>query len=509
MAVSDQVSERSPSSTEPIPEPSELGPEIKSTLRILVIDDERTLRESCRTFLSSEGYEVEVCGKGNEALELVTRRTYDIVLIDQYMSDVPGGQLLEACLTKNPDTIAIVMTGNPSVEASLQVLRAGAWDYLTKPFSATQLQILIGRAAHSVVIARETKKLNAAAAREYGHSDKVTVLGVAPAFRQAIELARRVARTDASVFITGESGTGKELVAQFIHHNSRRSSRTMVSINCAALPESLLESEMFGHRKGAFTGATRDKPGLLETANGGTMFLDELPEMSTPIQAKLLRVLQDGVVRRVGSETVDAVVNVRFIAATNADPQEATEAGVLRQDLFYRLHVVPIHVPPLRDRQEDIPLLANHFLRSYWSQHRESEEKRPVLADAAVEALCRYGWPGNVRELQNLMEHVVVLAEPASKIQPAQLPFIGGTQEPMTETIASYGGIVDGEPYHEARERILAEFERRYLTALVNRAAGNMSRAARMAGVDRTTLYRLMEKQGLQRETIMVESDSG
>ena len=317
-----------------LPEFADVAPEDKRSLEILVVDDERTLRESCRTFLESEGYRVEVCSKGNEALELLRRRAFDIVMLDQYMADVPGVTLLEACLTKNPDTIGIVMTGNPSVDASLTALRAGAWDYLPKPFAATQLQILVGRAAHTVLIARETRAQNIAAAKEYGHSDKVTVLGIAPEFTRAIELARKVARTNASVFLTGESGTGKELIAQFIHHYSRRSSRPLVAINCAALPESLLESEMFGHRKGAFTGAIRDKPGLLETANGGTMMLDELTEMSKPIQAKLLRVIQDGVVRRVGSETIDAVVNVRFIAATNRDPKLATEEGILREDLF-------------------------------------------------------------------------------------------------------------------------------------------------------------------------------
>ncbi len=491
------------------PEFSDVDPEAKRSIEILVVDDERTLRESCRTFLEAEGYKVEVCSKGNEALELLRRRPFDIVLLDQYMTDVPGVTLLEACLTKNPDTIGIVMTGNPSVDASLTALRAGAWDYLPKPFAATQLQIMVGRAAHTVVIARETREKNIAAAKEYGHSDKVTVLGVAPAFKQAIELARKVARTNASVFLTGESGTGKELIAQFIHHYSRRSSRPLVAINCAALPESLLESEMFGHRKGAFTGAIRDKAGLLEAANGGTMMLDEVTEMSKPIQAKLLRVLQDGVVRRVGSETIDAVVNVRFIAATNRDPKVATEEGVLREDLFYRLRVVPILIPPLRERQEDIPLLANHFLRYYWAQHRDADQALPSLSDGAIRALCRYEWPGNVRELQNLIEHVVVLAEPGTKVQPGQIPFIGGGEglDAVDDQMSFTGPLDMGAPYHVARDQVIAEFERRYLTALVNRSAGNMSKAARVAGVDRTTLYRLMEKHGLQRETIMVETD--
>ncbi len=485
-------------------------PEERAAIRLLIIDDERTLRESCASVLKLAGYQVTACGRGQEALELVRRTRFDIVLLDLYMSQVPGMELLRACLDAHPETIVIVMTGNPSVASSIEALRAGAWDYLPKPFSATHLQILFGRAAHTVTVARESRKLEDELVRRHGNSDKVTVLGAAPAFRRAIELARRVAPTDASVFITGESGSGKELIAQFIHHHSRRSSRQLVAINCAALPEPLLESEMFGHVKGAFTGAVRDKPGLLETANGGTLLLDELAEMSKPIQAKLLRVIQDGVVRRVGSETTDAVVNVRFIACTNRNPEEAVKAGQLREDLYYRLRVVPIHVPPLRERPEDIPLLASHFLTYYWRRHRGPTAPLPRLSDAAVRALCARPWRGNVRELQNVIEHTMVLVEPGATVEPRDIPMVGD-DGPAVAVAPGPGperesGAAE-ESYHAARERLLARFERQYLQQLVAQAGGNMSRAARIAGVDRTTLYRLMERHGLHRKLLAGTTD--
>ena len=274
----------------------------------------------------------------------------------------------------------------------------------------------------------------------------------------------------------------------------------MVPINCAALPEPLLESEMFGHRKGAFTGADRDKPGLLETANGGTLFLDELTEMSPPLQAKLLRVIQDGVVRRVGSESNDAMVDVRFISATNREPMEAVKDGILREDLFYRLRVVPIQLPPLRNRQEDIPLLANHFLTLYWLRHREGADHMPKLSDSSVAFLRSRPWRGNVRELQNVIEHVAVLAEPDQVIEPDSIPIYSDGGDWPVET-ASTAAMLD-EAFHPAKDRVIAQFEREYLTRLVGRANGNMSKAARLAGVDRTTLYRLMDKHDFQRNDL-------
>jgi DNA-binding NtrC family response regulator len=497
------LSERHPRA---IIDPPSLRLDTKTGIQVLVVDYERGLRESCANMLTDYGFNVRMCRRGDEALETLKRSRFDIVLLELTMPEVPGMELLRTTLETHPQTIVIITTGDPSVSSSLEALQAGAWDYLPKPYSATHLQILLGRAAHAVTIGREGRQLPAGPAGENGKSGKVTLIGDAPAFRRVIELARQVAPTDASVFITGESGTGKEQIAQFIHQHSRRSSRPLVAINCAALPEALLESEMFGHVKGAFTGAARDKPGLLEAANGGTLLLDELIDMSKPIQAKLLRVLQDGVVRRVGSERTDAVVNVRFIACTNCNPEEALRSGQLREDLYYRLRVVPIQVPPLRERPDDIPVLANHFLTYYWHRHRGNSTSLPKLSEAAIRELRSRPWKGNVRELQNVVEHMVVLLRPGGEVQPEHIPVIDGLV-PMDDPEESASVIRDAdnaiaEGYRAARDRLLGQFERRFLHRLVTEADGNISRAARIARLNRTTLYRLMERYGLQRKLL-------
>ncbi|MFI5234421.1 MAG: sigma-54-dependent transcriptional regulator [Gemmatimonadales bacterium] len=477
-----------------------ISAEAKAKIRILVVDDEPTLRGTCATVLRMEGYDVTVCARGQDAVDALGRRRFDIVLADLFMPQVDGLAVLRAALAANAACLVIVMTGNPSVDSSLHALREGAWNYLPKPFSAAHLEILVARAAHTLVVADETEEREAALATAQAGATRFTLLGTSPAFRRAIELARRVALTDASVFITGESGSGKEVVAQYIHHHSRRSSRPFVAVNCAAIPETLLESEMFGHKKGAFTGAVRDKPGLLETANGGTLFLDELGEMPKSLQAKLLRVIQDGVVRRVGSESTDAVVNVRFISATNRDAAAAVHSGDLREDLYYRLCVVPIQLPALRERPEDLPLLADHFLTQSWSRHRVRGAERPELTESALRALATHPWRGNVRELQNVIEHVAVFAEPGARLTASDLQINEehGAAPVEANTVSLVSSLLE-DTYHNARERILAQFETQYFTWLINRAGGNVSQAARLAGVDRTTLYRLMERHKLHR----------
>ena len=485
--------------------PAVVPRELRETISVLIIDDEFTLRESCASLLTSEGFKVVVTGRSEEAVDLIKRRRFDIILSDLYLPEFSGMELLEFARAESPESIFILMTGNPSVESNIEGLRSGAWDYLPKPFSASHLQIVMGRAAHAIVVARESKARLSGEGRgaRSDAAEEVGILGVSPGLRSAIQLAERVAPTDASVFLTGESGTGKEMFASFIHRQSRRSSRAFVPLNCAAIPESLLESEMFGHVEGAFTGAVREKKGLLEIAHGGTLFLDELTEMPGSIQAKLLRVIQDGVVRRVGSTGTDAVVNVRFIAATNVDPIKMVGEGALRRDLHYRLRVVPIHLPPLRERLEDIPILADQFTRTFWERHRGHEQAPPPrLSDEARKSLLTRPWPGNVRELRNVIEHLTVLADPGALIEPEAIPFIEDEPAPHDGGF-SFRNFVRGVDYHTARDRVLAEFERDYLEYVVSESSGNISDAARLAGVDRTTLYRLMEKQGTTRKHLI------
>jgi DNA-binding NtrC family response regulator len=468
---------------------------------VLIVEDDTSLRDSCATVLRQDGYEVTTVGRGDDAVEMVQRTRFDIVLLDINIPRVTGTEVLQQTMAASPTTLVVMMTGSPNIESSVEAMGLGAWDYLPKPFTATHLQILLGRARHTIASNRRRSGETIEGSETSPEVNTGALIGRSPAFLRALELAGKVARTDASVFLTGESGSGKEVFANFIHRNSYRYQRPLVAVNCAALPETLLESEMFGHVKGAFTGAIRDRAGLLKSADGGTFFLDELTEMSLTIQAKLLRVIQDGIIRRVGSESVDGRVNVRFIAAMNRDPAEAVEQGKLRNDLYYRLAVVPIHVPPLRERVEDIPLMAEHFLRLYWARHRESGSPPPVFSEEALASLSRRSWNGNVRELQNVIEHAVVLLDPGQRIMPENLPRRDNEHHTGDgELRRVLAGFMNGE-FHKTRERLIAGFETQYMSTLMERSGTNMSRAAKLAGFDRTTLYRLMEKHGFQRDT--------
>jgi len=458
-------------------------------LTILLVDDEELLVKSCSRLLEQEGYQVVTAYRGRDALELARRHHPDIVLADLMLPDMDGMELLREVRQLDPQTLVIMITGFATVDSSIEAIRAGAYDYIPKPFTATQLQILVGRAANQVRLVRDNERLRGELRERYSLEN---IIGVSEAMQRVFALVLRVASTDASVFISGESGTGKELIARSIHQHSPRAEQPFVAVNCAAFPENLLESELFGHEKGAFTGALTQKRGLMEVASGGTFFLDEICEMDLELQAKLLRVLQERKIRRVGGE-VEIPIDIRVIAATNRDPEEAVEEGVLRRDLYFRLNVVPIRVPPLRARREDIPLLAEHFLRRYAEKYGRDGATPLRLSPDAMRALMAHSWPGNVRELQNLMERIVSLAVPGQEITAADLP----DKLSSLGTPASPAVDID-QPFHEAKEKAIEAFERAYLEALLARHGGNISEAARHAGIDRKTIHRMLKKYDLQ-----------
>ena len=475
-----------------------------SALHVLVVDDEKHTRESCRQILEDRGFHVLTASRCSEALELIRSRKPGIVLSDMRLPDGDGMMLLRATREVDPEAVFIVITGYASVDASTEAFREGAYDYLAKPFSALQLQILGGRAARQVHLARENRQLRERFRSEYTVERMV---GSSSAMQEVFSLIQRIAPTDASVFISGESGTGKELVARAVHARSRRASRRFIAVNCAALPPSLLESELFGHERGAFTGATARKEGLLEHASGGTFFLDELCEMPLELQAKLLRVIQDRRIRRVGGHQ-EIPVDLRLLAATNRDPARAVEDGSLRKDLYFRLNVVPLRLPPLRERVTDIPVLLNHFLANFSGQYHGEGSASLRLSPEAAAALRTYAWPGNVRELQNLAERLVSLSEPGGVIGVTDLPpeMLLTVPSPVSEAPVPRPGSMG---FHDAKTVAVEAFERNYLKELLSRHGGNVSSAAREAGVDRRTIHRMLKRHGLWASGVRLRSGGG
>jgi DNA-binding NtrC family response regulator len=467
--------------------PTELNPPIS----VLVVDDEELLARSCGQILTGEGYTVQTECRGSSALEVVRRQSPDIVLVDLMLPDIGGIALLREVLQIAPGTLVIVITGFATVDSSIEAMEAGAYDYIPKPFTATQLRILIGRAAQQVRLRRVNAQLRDQLRERY---DFEHIVGQSDAINRVFSVVSRVATTEASVFVSGESGTGKELIARAIHANSRRAERPFVAVNCAALPDQLLESELFGHEKGSFTGADGLRRGLLETAAGGTFFLDEISEMSLDLQAKLLRVVQERKVRRVGGES-EIPLDVRWVTATNRDPDGAVRDGLLRQDLYFRLNVVPVRLPPLRERTSDIPLLAHHFLRRFAERHGRSQLE---ISAAVLDALEGYDWPGNVRELQNMIERMVSLSS-GDRLELGDVPeeVLSG-RPPISAGAGGNGDRSAGGAFHEAKAAAIADFERRYLREMLSLSGGNISEAARQAGIDRKTIHRMLDKHGLE-----------
>jgi DNA-binding NtrC family response regulator len=457
-------------------------------ITVLIVDDEELLVKSCGQILASEGYTVHTEGRGRNALDSLRRHHPDIVLTDLMLPDMDGLALLKEVKRIAPETLVVMITGFATVDSSVEAIRAGAYDYIPKPFTATQLRILIGRAAQQVRLVRDNAHLRDQLKKQYSFEN---IIGTSEGIQKIFSMISRVAPTDANVMISGESGTGKELIARAIHANSRRSSRPFIAINCAALPDHLLESELFGHEKGSFTGADVQRRGLLEQAAGGTFFLDEISEMSMDLQAKLLRVLQERKIRRVGGDA-EVAIDVRWVSATNRDPDQAVRDGVLRQDLLYRLNVVPLRLPPLRDRREDIPPLAQHFLKRY-SQEYERGSLR--FSPEALRALTEYAFPGNVRELQNVVERIVSMCEAGQEITPADIP------DELSVRHSSNGRPAlqfnADLPFHDAKSDAISVFEKEYLRDLLAKHGGNISQAARTAGIDRKTIHRMLVKYQL------------
>jgi two-component system, NtrC family, response regulator HydG len=439
---------------------------------ILVVDDEGEMRDLVKDILEERGHHVALASNGRDALKKLSEEDCAVVLTDLRMKEMQGLELLAEIKRTYPDINVIMMTGFGSVESAIEAMKQGAYDYLTKPVKTDELVMVTEKALREAALRQEVTRLRREVHKEYSFHQ---ILGKSKPMQQVFDLIRRVADSPTNVLITGESGTGKELVAKAIHYNSERRDAPFVPVNCAAIPEALLESELFGHMKGAFTDAKGDKRGLFEEAQKGTLFLDEISELPLMLQAKILRAIQEREIRRVGA-TKSMPVDVRIIAATNLHLAEEVKAKRFREDLYYRLNVIEIHLPPLRERREDIPMLVEAFLKKC---AEASHKNLRGMNETALALLMDYPWPGNVRELENVIERAVTLAR-GEKIVPDDLPpAIQGSRGDRT--------VID-----EAAERILplADVEKEYILRILEKTGGNKYQAAQTLGIDRKTLYR-------------------
>jgi len=447
-------------------------------VRILVIDDEKIALKNLDHVLKKEGYKVKTTSSGQNALRLLSREDFDVVLTDLKMERVDGMQILKRCRENSPDTEVIMITGYATVETAIEAMKYGAYHYLTKPFKLEEVRKVVKEAAEKVLLKKENRRLRESLESV---SDRVSIITQDPHFLRVLNMAREVSPTDCNILITGESGTGKELVARFVHRYSKRSEKPFIAVNCGAFSEELLANELFGHERGAFTGATFLKQGLIEITSGGTLFLDEITEMSPSMQVKLLRVIQERELYRVGGrETVK--VDVRFVAATNRNVQDVLESGELRQDLYYRLNVVNLHLPPLSERKGDIPLLCYHFLKKYTALM--GKEVSEISGDV-INLLSGYSFPGNVRELENIIERGVALCR-GSILEVVHLP-----EDFRGLNIKTYRKSDGNIPSLEDQEKL-------YILWVLNEAGGNKSEAARILGIDRVSLWRKLKKYGLE-----------
>jgi DNA-binding NtrC family response regulator len=449
--------------------------------KILVVDDEKLTLKNLKHVLTKEGYEVKAVDSGASALQLINDEEFDLVITDLKMESVSGLDILEKCKELHPDTEVIVITAYGSIDTAIQAMKLGAYHYITKPFRLDELRLVVKEALEKVRIKKENRRLKEELERIKG--DKVQIITQNPTMKKILELARQIAPTDCPVLILGETGTGKELLARYIHQHSNRRDKIFLAVNCGAFTEELLANELFGHEKGAYTGATSTKRGLLEVADGGTLFLDEVTEMSQAMQVKFLRFLQEKEFFRLGG-TEPIRVDVRIIAATNRDIKKEIERGRFREDLYYRLNVMTFTLPPLAERKEDIPLLCYHFLNKY---AKEMNKDVKEISEEAMELLMNYDYPGNVRELENIIARAVALTN-TSRIELSHLP----------EDFKRFKIIT----FRKKNSPLLTleEQEREYIKLVLKETGGNKTLAAQILGIDRATLWRKLKKYALEDE---------
>jgi len=460
-------------------------PNTEKTTHILFIDDEPGSREGLTLLLEMEGYQVDAVAAGEEALQLLSERNYDVIITDLFLPGVSGIDILKQVKERDLPCNVILITGNATAETAVEAMKEGAFDYITKPLNFEELKVLVAKAVEKSQLLAENRYLKQQLRGKYKFDN---IIGNSPAIQPVFSRMEKILHTDSTVLILGESGTGKELVARAIHFNGARKEKPFVAINCGAIPAELLESELFGHMRGSFTGAVSDKPGKFELANHGTIFLDEIGTMPLHLQMKLLRVLQEQEIERVGS-TRQTKLDVRVISATNADLVKKISRGEFREDLYYRLNVIPIHLPPLRERREDIPLLAKHFLKKICREMR-----RPLmeLTNDTIRALEAYEWPGNVREMENVIERAVALTD-GSIIERQDLPpqFAGETEEENLHPVfhLSDSGIDLPET--------VAQIEQSLIRQALERSHYVKARAASLLKINRTTLVEKIKRYGM------------
>jgi len=454
--------------------------------KILVVDDEESIREFLEIMLRKEGYEITLAEDGQKAKDMLQKKSFDMIISDLQMPNMTGIELLKYVRQDFPEIIFMMITAFGTTETAVEAMKMGAYDYLTKPFKIDEVRINISNALRSKNLEFENRSLKKELGKEFSFQN---IIGNSPAMHHVFDLIKRVSQAPTNILVTGESGTGKEVIAKAIHYNGPLKDRPFVTINCGAIPENLMESEMFGHKKGSFTGAIADKPGLFEVADGGTLFLDEVGELPLSIQVKLLRSLQERVIRRVGA-TEDTKVDVRIIAATNRNLEDMVQKSTFRQDLYYRLNVIHIKTPGLRERKEDIPLLAHHFLKKYNSKLNKNISS---ISTEAMENLKKYDYPGNVRELENMIERTVAL-EGGATVLPESLPPLVNTSS--GRKLASSNEIEVTDDGVDL-DKIIGQIEKELIIKAIHQANGIKKRAAKLLNITFRSMRYRIEKYNL------------